>query len=196
MSDWKAKHVLAASLALSVGLLIAPTASQAIGGSLATIVDQATSSTAKVTSDGALRVVAEPGLDPARAINSAMDLKNKAATTRVPSPTFVAAPRLLAITGMTVANGGTGTVTVSLNVYRRTSGTAGCSALSTSLVGFSSPYVVRSVIVPANTTVNVELGTMPAYAPAPASGQISCVVWGVGSASDYYLHTAFTGFRY
>jgi hypothetical protein len=193
MKGWNARHIAAAAVTFGVGLLIAPTASQAIGGSLATIVDQATSATAKVTSDGALRVQSQPGMDPALQFNSSFPWT--VGPSRAVLKNFsVPAPRRVAITSMTVANTGTAGSEVALMIYVRVSGPGTCATLDKGTTGFVAQQV-RSVYVPAHQTVDIDFGGVPVYGQAPGAGQLSCVAWQVLSPSPFSLDLGVTGFR-
>jgi hypothetical protein len=173
--------------AFLLGSVFGPAASQA-AGTLMTLVDSATNTPAQVTSRGALRVVPQP--DSVFTLNQNFLTSGAAGTSwqQRYSP-WAGASKQVGITHMTAANVSSAPTRVTLELRKRISGTATCANPTT---GFAT-YVVRTVVVPANNTVEVDLSSAPAYS-AGSSTELTCLTYKVYATSAWALYLGVSGF--
>ncbi|WP_183095823.1 hypothetical protein [Nocardioides stalactiti] len=174
--------------AFLVGGVVSPPVVSAVGGSLVTLVDSATSNTAKIDNIGSLQV--RPVQDSALSLNQNVDATGPASASwqqfYMPWPGVT---RRIGITHVTAANPVGAPMRVTVELRTRTSGTNTCANPTT---GFFV-VKVRTLVIPATSTVDIDLGNAPVF----SSGQpnaLNCIGYQVLMNQSWRLYLGVSGY--
>ncbi len=176
------------AVAFIFGGFVSPPVVAAVGGSLSTIVDSATSNTAKVDKSGSLQVRSVQ--DSALSLNQTVDATGPASadwqTLNMP---WAGATKRIGITHITAANPVASPMRVSVEIRTRISGRNTCTNPTT---GFGV-ITVRTIVIPATSTVDVDLTDSPAFSAGSAT-QLTCLTYRVLMNRDWRLYLGISGY--